>query len=272
MNLNCPNKQHRNFCYTVSNRYSIPFIPDLEFMRKPQKLFLLENTTQFDTSYSKYICVNCSPRKRPVSEKDHTNPHFKCIKSCCPLPYHWNLCESCIKNQHFPIKLNDAKRKMEAEQFQKTFSKLPEDIQRVIFEYVPTAVFAFTQISGKLFLEKTLGNGSRKLERNLSNQPNSVLHNVYGALICVDFAEKLSKTTLKNRNKYTCEMMKLFYNELCDSHKTLIICDEDFWQLRINEGVRQLLKRNEILQHIQKLLCPNDIRKYLLSVPLSKKH
>lgn len=256
MNINSDKPNHRNFCYVASNTK----IPDLEYMNKAKKLFLLHNTTQEDQIYAKYICTNCSTRKSPVAKKDQENPHYRCIKSgCCPLPFHWNMCETCIQNRYFPVKVDDAKRKLDAHKFQRVFSKLPEDIQHLICEYVPT-VFAFTRISSRLF------HRSRELGRHLHNQSNKTMANIHGALICIDFAEKRTRTSLTNKHKYIREKTMELYEYLSDAHCSTIICDEDFWRLRINEGLRLLLRRNEILEHIKKLLCPTDIRKYFAPV------
>jgi hypothetical protein len=152
---------------------------------------------------------------------------------------------------------------MDALNFQRTFSRLPEDIQHLIREYVPN-IFAFTKASSRLYLEKTLRNGSRELSQHLKHQTNYVMTNVYGSLRCIYFAERLSRTSLEKKNKYIREKTQELYELLSDAHQTTIICDEDFWRFRINEGVRCLLRRCEIMQHIQKLLCPTDIRKYFV--------
>ena len=262
MNLNSSKQNHINFCFIATNT----IIPNYEYTNKPYRLFLLNNSPPNDSIYAKYICVNCSPRKRSVAKKDPSNPHFRCIERCCTLPYHWNLCNDCIQNIYFPLKVEDPKRRKDALKFQQTFSRLPEDIQHFIREYIPN-VFALTKVSSRLFLEKQLKNGSRDLALHLKTQPKKVMQNIYGALICVDFAEKLTRTSLENKHKYIREKTKQLYEYLYDAHCSTLICDEDFWRLRINEGVRHLLKRCEIMEHIKKLLCPIDIRKFC--VPIS---
>lgn len=258
MNLNSNKPNHRNFCYVKSRTT----IPDLEYMQNKTKQILLQGANPDDQIYAKYICMNCSIRKMPIMKKDPANPHYGCIKrGCCPLPFHWNLCSTCIQNQHFSVKVDDAKRKMDAMKFQQVFSKLPEDIQNLICEYIPT-VFSFTRISGRLFLERTLRSGIRDIVGHFHNQPNKTMSNIHGTLICANFAEKLSKTALKNKHKYIIEKTKELYEYLSDAHCSTIICDEDFWRLRIDKGVRALLKKNEILEYIKKQLCPSDIRKY----------
>ena len=263
-NLNCKNTHRKNFCYVNNHSSNVTlFIPDWEYMTNPKKQHLLNTTVPNDAIYSKYICIHCSTRKRPVAKKDSTNEHYRCTKRCCPLPYHWTLCETCIQIQHFPIKANDAKRKRDAELFQKTFSRLPEDVQNLIRDYIPTA-FAFTRISSRLFLEKTLKNGSRKLERCLINQSDRVLENVHGTLRSIDFSEHLSRMSKKNKNDHIKKKTIELYESLSDTYRSTLICDEDFWRLRVKEGVRQFIKRGEMMEHVQKLLCPTDIRKYLL--------
>jgi hypothetical protein len=153
---------------------------------------------------------------------------------------------------------------MDAAKFQRTFSRLPEDIQNRISEYIPTA-FALARISGRLFLEKTFRNGSREIERHLQNQSKKTMMNIHGALICIGFAENLSRTSLTDKHKYIRLKTREFYEYLSNAHRSTIICDEDFWRLRIHEGIRLLLRRNEILGHIKKLLCPSDIRQYCVT-------
>lgn len=261
MNLNSNKPNHRNFCYVVSRTT----IPDLEYMQNLKKQTLLQNANPDDLIYAKYICANCSIRKTPVAKKDPANPHYGCIKSgCCPLPFHWNLCSTCIQTQYFPMKVEDPKRKIDAAKFQQVFSKLPEDIQNLICEYVPT-VFAFTRISGRLFLERKLRNGNRDLENHFRNKSKKTMSNIHGALICVDFAKKLSKTSLENKHKHIREKTRELYEYLSEAHRSTIVCEEDFWRLRTNEGVCYLLKKNEMLEYIKKQLCPTDICKYFAS-------
>ena len=260
MNLNSNIKSHQHFVYVATNT----FIPDFERTIKSDKLRLSKSHPE-DSIYAKYICINCSPRKMRIAKKEPSNPHFGCTKKCCPLPYHWNLCESCIKNQHFPIKVNDEKRRMDALKFQQIFSKLPEDVQELIREYIPM-VFAFVKISSRLFLEKTLRNGSRELSQLLRNLPSKVMMNLYGALVCVDFAKIIVRTTRENKRKYIRQMATEFYEYMTNTYRSTIICDEDYWKLRMNNGVRYLLKRSEILEHIKTILCPTDIRKYFIQM------
>jgi len=86
-----------------------------------------------------------------LAKKNINNDHYGCTDTCCPLLHQWTVCEDCLKvtrkNFH-PVKYPE--RQVKHFKFQRVFSRLPDDVQRYIGEFVPR-VFAYVKMSGQLF-------------------------------------------------------------------------------------------------------------------------
>ena len=65
--------------------------------------------------------------------------------------HQWNVCDHCLvvtRTNFHPVKYPE--RQVEHLKFQSVFSRLPDDIQRYIGEFVPR-VFSYVKMSGRLF-------------------------------------------------------------------------------------------------------------------------
>ena len=170
------------------------------------------------------VCKNCEMKCREVVLKSPTNPHYGCYEDCCPMLHQWDLCACCIETKYFPCEVDDPKRITDSERFQRVFSRLPDDIQRVVEEYVPQ-VFAFVKSSGLIRSFDKIQRGVR-LPSAIWNQVREEMemqniHNPEGGYTL----KRLSREKLLQilRGEYKALYM------VCRSH---VIDDEDFWSHR----------------------------------------
>jgi len=97
------------------------------------------------------ICAKCS-WVGVLAKKNQHNSHYGCTDYCCPLLHQWNVCDDCLaetRKEYRPVS-KSPERQVEVLKFQRVFSRLPDDVQRYIGEFVPR-VFDFVKISGRLF-------------------------------------------------------------------------------------------------------------------------
>ena len=92
------------------------------------------------------LCAKCGFDRRPLAKKHETSNHYGCTRSCCPLIHQWNVCDYCLRESLNPM--TPAKRKADAERFRRVFSRLPEDMQRLVEEYVPQ-IFGMVRLCGR---------------------------------------------------------------------------------------------------------------------------
>jgi hypothetical protein len=100
---------------------------------KREKKAILRKCKKTDTvEILDAICSRCHSQTRTVAKKDAANPHYGCIDKCCAMLYQWNMCTFCIQEKHFPFS-----EEPEVARFQRNVSRLPDDVQRYISEFVP---------------------------------------------------------------------------------------------------------------------------------------
>lgn len=236
-----------------SYKRSTRCIPNLEFSSCDEKKHRIKTTNQNDPMYSEYICINCCYKKNPVAKKDETNPHFRCIKQCCPLPYHWTLCETCIDIQFKSPPVDDPKRKSDADKFRLTFSKLPDDIKRVIGEYLPVA-FSFIDESNKTMLSID----SLRIRRSPSYKmdPNIIAADILrGDVLCASkiFSQFLDQP-IKIWNLVYAQLL-LTLPSYWDNNE--VRNDKKNWKVGSDSGSRVLRPNNkvDICEKVTQLLC-----------------
>jgi hypothetical protein len=237
MNYNATNK-------CAYKRSNTP-IPEVEHVLSDEKKRRVKTTTSEDEMYSAYICVRCCYRKQPVVKKDPANPHYKCTRKCCPLPYHWNMCQTCINIQYHTVKVNDPTRKSEAEKFQRIFSKLPEDIQRLVGEYIP-GLFSFIRESSKTlrylksfaiphetYVHRPLCYetvehlvNTRNIFAKFIDNPKEIWRLIYNEL----FLKVPSCAGLQKNAINICEKVNRLLQYICESHLSYIIKENDYWK------------------------------------------
>lgn len=243
VNLNHPTIKH---CFVSSNRT----FPEYHLPDREDRILAMKTAGPDSFAYQKYICTHCPDRKKMVARKDPSSAHYRCVKKCCPLAYHWNLCAVCIESLHSPVKESDLKRRSDAARFQRVFSKLPEDLQQYIAEYVPD-VFAFVRCSGRLLLDR-----ANQFDI-YAKQPLCIWVQISKMLQAIDYSDGL-KSSVEIR-----ERLKKLYQSLLDAHLGHVITDKDFWDFR-GEVIKCFAKRMKVLRRIQKVLCPATLHKYLV--------
>jgi uncharacterized membrane protein YgaE (UPF0421/DUF939 family) len=62
--------------------------------------------------------------------------------------HQWDMCAFCIQDVHYPVSEEPEKRNAEVARFQRGVSRLPDDVQRYISEFVPD-IFSFVHAFGK---------------------------------------------------------------------------------------------------------------------------
>jgi hypothetical protein len=243
-NLNHPTIRH---CFVSRNL----IFPEYHLPNREDRILAMKTAGPDSFAYKKYICTHCPDRKKMVARKDPSSAHYRCIKKCCPLAYHWNLCAVCIETIHSPVKESDLKRRSDAARFQRIFSKLPEDLQKYVAEYVPD-VFVFVRLSGRLLL-----NGANQFDM-YANQPLCIWVQISNVLRAIDYVDgHMNRVEIRER-------LKKLYQSLVDAHLGHVITDKDFWDFR-GEVIRCFVKRMQVLHRIQKVLCPATLHKYLVA-------
>ena len=241
---NFNNKRTRNCFLKTSDQF-----PRLLVRSRTEK----QNGRLFDTNL--VICSNCPNRCRPVAPKCVTNSHYGCINKCCPLAYHWNMCEECISSAFYPVTVEDPARRAVAEKFQRVFSKLPDELQRLIGEYVPEA-FAFVKLSGNIIRARSFRNGVSQF----CNLPRKIWVSVCCALTNAGLERDLRKSsTIFDINACVKKIYARIYNE----YRTYIIQDSDFWHKMHNWGIILFTNYSIVFTKIMRILRPDTIQPYL---------
>jgi len=200
------------------------------------------------------ICSHCELDRRTCAKKDPANPHYGCTKKCCLMLHYWDMCSYCIEDRHpqVPVVQDEEKRhaqeftdsergskfeifrrndvgvssENEVIKFQRVFSKLPEDVQRYISEYVPQ-VFTFVTSINRLV------RGHWNIERHLK-LPKSVWSQVQN-----EFANRYAVFGFASRSSsrnQICERTKDLYKRMYKAQYQQL-GEKDFWTHKPYTGV-----------------------------------
>ena len=244
MNLNNPSALFLKF------RLPETTVPGFLLPRtKPEKQAMLKRCKEEGKEENlNAICSHCELVRRKCAKKDPANPHYGCTKKCCLMLHYWDMCTYCIEERHpkAPVVEDSEKRHAEVVKFQRVFSKLPEDVQRYISEYVPQ-VFTFVRSFGELLRGNRLG----PIERHLK-LPKSVWSQVQNVLIdrCAGFG-----LTSRSTRKQICERMKDIYKRMYNA-QCQQITEIDFWSHKPWSGVFYNMKLVNTLKAVHNIL-PN---------------
>jgi hypothetical protein len=136
MNLNDPFPDFANNFIIRTSYYRMS-------LSKREKIAILRKCKKNDTAeILDAICSHCRSQTRTVVKKDTANPHYGCIEKCCAMLYQWNMCAFCIQDTHFPV--SEETRNAEVARFQRNVSRLPDDVQRYISEFIPHVFYYFS--------------------------------------------------------------------------------------------------------------------------------
>ena len=172
------------------------------------------------------ICSNCVIDSRKCKKKDAANPHYGCTNKCCPMLHYWDMCTICIQELHQPIVQDPETRHAEVVTFQRIFSRLPEDTQHYISEYVPQ-VFSFVRSFGKILRS----NGFGTIESHLK-LPKSVWSKVRNELVQRRVVIRLDS---QSNRAHICEKVKEVYKKTYTAqHKPIV--EKDFWSHKPYSG------------------------------------
>ena len=174
------------------------------------------------------LCTHCLLKYRKCAKKDVANPHYGCIETCCVMLHYWDMCTFCIQDLHLSSTQVEEERHAEVARFQRGVSKLPDDVQRYISEFVPQ-VFSFVRSFGKL---RRNGQFFASLEKHL-NLPKSTWDKAHWSMIVVFAAFRLSKNASRQK---ICDTVKQLYKEIyqINSHQ---LREDDFWQHTRFKGI-----------------------------------
>ena len=190
------------------------------------------------------ICSHCELARRTCAKKDPANPHYGCTKKCCLMLHYWDMCSYCIDARYpkVPVEEDPEKRHAEVVTFQRVFSRLPEDVQRYISEYVPQ-VFTFVSSINRMV------RGNWNIERHLKS-PKSVWSKVQNVLInrCAGFG-LTSRSSRKQIYEKTKDLYKRVYNAQYQQ-----IVEKDFWAHKPYAGVFYNNRLIDVLEAIQLIL------------------
>jgi len=187
------------------------------------------------------VCNYCVLPRRRVAKKQETDPHYGCTKNCCLMLHYWDMCETCIQAQHFPgsIQTSDPKT------FQRVFSKLPEDIQHIIVEYVPQ-VFKYVKKANRLLVSNLLPSMESKLKHSTRQAWSAILNELKDVYAVDGLSSRLSR-------KKICEKTKECYKNVYNT-QTQPIREEDFWTHQESHiGISRNIKLIDALNYVQNI-------------------
>jgi hypothetical protein len=188
------------------------------------------------------ICAECWPIVRPCAKKASDNPHYGCVQKCCSFLHRWTVCESCIDHHLNPLKVDNPARMREAEKFRRVFSRLPDDVQRHILEYVP-AVFEFVRLVARIPRDRLLD--------SYTNLPKSAWQT---ALNCMRNHYMASGLGSNPSRKAICEEIKRMRATVSSADETYIIRDYDYVQSMTWKCLRFSTRKVLVLNQIKDCL------------------
>ena len=190
------------------------------------------------------ICSKCHIKTRTLVEKDPSNPHYGCTEKCCPLLYQWNMCTYCIQDNHFPVVKDEETRHAEVVTFQRVFSKLPEDTQHYISEYVPH-IFDYVKSLNGLIRDHLFCSLERqpKLPKSTWNLVKEKLYNSHA----VDGINSVltSRSTRTHIYERVRQQYKLVYNTQFTPFE-----EADFWT---HHQISKIFRNNDLLKILEKV-------------------
>jgi hypothetical protein len=214
---------------------------------KKEKNAALKNCNKNDTKeLFDGICEKCHIKTRTLVEKDPSNPHYGCTEKCCPLLYQWNMCTYCIQDTHFPVVQDEETRHAEVVTFQRVFSKLPEDTQHYISEYVPH-IFAYVKSLNTLTHGHLLCSLEKqpKLPKSTWDLVKEKMYNSYS----FDGYSLTSRST----RKQIYERVRYQYKRAYNTQFTQLE-ENDFWTHRQFPKIFINIELLEMLEKVQPIL------------------
>ena len=189
-------------------------------------------------------CSYCELDRRKVAKKYPANPHYGCIRRCCPMLHYWDMCSYCIQNVHHPIVQDAETRRTEVVKFQRVFSRLPEDTQLYIVEYVPQ-VFTFVRSLNRVIRGCLFGTIERhvNLPKSTWTKVQHELQNRYAA------RGLISQSSRKQICAKVKDLYRLMYNRQFKQ-----IEETDFWTHKPHIGMFRNNILVSVLEKIQTII------------------
>jgi len=189
------------------------------------------------------LCSYCRLDRRKVAKKDAADPHYGCTNKCCPMLHYWDMCSYCIKDFHHPVVPDEEKRRTEVVKFQRVFSRLPEDAQLYISEYVPH-VFAFVGSFNRVIGSRLFGTVERQLNlpKSTWTKVQHELHNRYA----------VRGLTSQSSRKQICEKVKDLYKRMYKKQHQQIT-EQDFWAHRPHAPNSNVFYNNTLVGVLEKI-------------------
>jgi hypothetical protein len=142
--------------------------------------------------------------------------------------------------------VDETVRRVEADKFQRVFSRLPEDLMRYIREYVPQ-IFDCVSMSLRVIEDPIYGDLDKfvKLPKSIWNEVSRLMMYEYATY------ERLNPST--SRQKICNEVRKL-YDKIYNEDKTAVIKDHDYWTEYKFNGVFRQYRFATVAQSIKNIL------------------
>ena len=193
--------------------------------RKIDKLMALQECARSGVEENlSAVCKNCGIASREVVRKLPTNPHYGCYEECCSMLHQWDLCIQCIETKYFPCRIDDSDRRADAAKFQRVFSRLPDELQRVVEEYVPQ-VFALVRLQGRVLIDRSF----EKIQRGV-RLPRAIWNQIMEEMEGSGIRTPIGGYTLKRLSREALFMvLRGEYKKMYSVHRFHVIDDEDFW-------------------------------------------
>jgi hypothetical protein len=239
MNLNNPNAY---YIQVISSETNV--LGYLSYRTKAEKLEALKKCKEEGKEENlNALCSYCRLDRRKVEKKDVADPHYGCTKKCCPMLHYWDMCSYCIQDVHHHVVSNEEIRRTEVVTFQRVFSRLPEDTQHYISEYVPH-VFTFVRSLNRVIGCRLFGTVERQLNlpKRTWTKVQHELHNRYAA----------RGLTSQSSRKQICEKVKDLYKRMYNKRHQQIT-EQDFWAHRPHAPNSNVFYNNTLVGVLEKI-------------------
>ena len=153
-----------------------------------------------------------------------------------------------------------------AELFQKTFSRLPQDIQMYISEFLPN-VFSLTKLTGTIILDRKFACDYHSLTK-YSHITKDGWTRIYNTLQSIRFSNNLCK---RSNPIYFFERISELYKNIYLGHYKYAV-NKDEYSLPNRNLIKNQKKSERLIemvlamQEIKKVLRPGTIRRFLVEV------
>lgn len=161
-------------------------------------------------------------------------------------------------------KLHSKNRLKEMELFRKTFSRLPQDIQMYISEFLPN-IFSVTRLTATIIRDRKFACDYNSLTK-YSCITKDDWNRIYKILSRIRFANNLCA---KSNPIYFFERISELYKNIYCGHYTYIIENYEYSlssPIKCQKKSERLIEMVQAMQEIKKIMRPGTIKRFLVEV------